>query len=278
VYTKYHMDEVKVFYQKEDLWDIAHQIYGTEDVGMDPSYYVFNLPDTEEGAEFINMVPFTPKSKQNMTAIMMGRNDGDNYGQLIVYTMPKNKTIYGPMQIEAQIDQNTEISKEFSLWKQSGSTYKRGDLFVIPIGTSLLYVEPVYLEATNQAIPEVKRVIVAYQDKIAYEPTLGEALLSLFGGNAGDAGNKIDSLDGGEGDRSDDVKSLIKKAQNAYDKAIECQKNGDWEGYGKYIKQLESYLTKLASESGSNGSEAAADTAAADTAAPAADAASDDAA
>ena len=174
VYSKYHMDEVKVFYQKEDLWDIAHQIYGTEDVEMDPSYYVFNLPDTEEGAEFINMVPFTPKSKQNMTAIMMGRNDGDNYGQLIVYTMPKNKTIYGPMQIEAQIDQNTEISKEFSLWKQSGSKYKRGDLFVIPIGTSLLYVEPVYLEATNQAIPEVKRVIVAYQDKIAYEPTLAK--------------------------------------------------------------------------------------------------------
>ena len=162
--------------------------------------------------------------------------------------MPKNKTIYGPMQIEAQIDQNTEISKEFSLWKQSGSSYKRGDLFVIPIGTSLLYVEPVYLEATNQAIPEVKRVIVAYQDKIAYEPTLSEALLSLFGGSAGDGGSKIDGLDDGGG--NDDVASLIKKAQNAYDKAIECQKEGDWEGYGKYLKQLENYLTKLANESG----------------------------
>ena len=250
VYCKYHMDEVKVFYQKEDLWDIAHQIYGTEDVGMDPSYYVFNLPDTEEGAEFINMVPFTPKSKQNMTAIMMGRNDGDNYGQLIVYTMPKNKTIYGPMQIEAQIDQNTEISKEFSLWKSSGTTYKRGDLFVIPIGTSLMYVEPVYLEATNQAIPEVKRVIVAYQDKIAYEPTLGEALLSMFGGDV-DSGSKIDSIDDGSGGATEDVKSLISKAQNAYNKAIECQKEGDWEGYGKYIRQLEKYLTKLANESGS---------------------------
>ena len=254
VYSKYHMDEVKVFYQKEDLWDIAHQIYGTEDVEMDPSYYVFNLPDTEEGAEFINMVPFTPKSKQNMTAIMMGRNDGDNYGQLIVYTMPKNKTIYGPMQIEAQIDQNTEISKEFSLWKQSGSTYKRGDLFVIPIGTSLLYVEPVYLEATNQAIPEVKRVIVAYQDKIAYEPTLGEALISLFGGSADDSGNKADSVDGGS---DDSVEALIKKAQNAYEKAIECQKEGDWEGYGKYIKQLENYLTKLANDSNTKAESAA---------------------
>ena len=252
VYTKYHMDEVKVFYQKEDLWDLAHQIYGTEDVEMEPSYYVFNLPDTQEGAEFINMVPFTPKSKQNMTAIMMGRNDGDNYGQLIVYTMPKNKTIYGPMQIEAQIDQNTEISKEFSLWKSSGTSYKRGDLFVIPIGTSLMYVEPVYLEATNQAIPEVKRVIVAYQDKIAYEPTLSEALLSMFGGNAGDAGTDVGSIDDNQGAAKDDVKSLINKAQNAYNKAIEAQKNGDWEGYGKYINQLEGYLTKLASESGAN--------------------------
>lgn len=253
VYSKYHMQEVKVFYQKEDLWDLAHQIYGKEDAEMNPSYYVFNLPDTENGAEFINMIPFTPKSKQNLTAVMMARNDGENYGELIVYTMPKNKTIYGPMQIEAQIDQNTEISKEFSLWASSGSTYKRGDLFVIPIGTSLMYVEPVYLEASNQAIPEVKRVIVAYQDKIAYEPTLAEALLSLFGGTYDDSSkNSINGAeDAGEGEdgqpaeASDDMKSLINKAQNAYDKAIECQKNGDWEGYGKYIKALEGYLTKL---------------------------------
>ena len=126
---------------------------------------------------------------------------------------------------------------------------------MIPIGTSLLYVEPVYLEATNQAIPEVKRVIVAYQDKIAYEPTLGEALLSLFGGDAGDSGKNVDGLDGG--DSNDDVAALIKKAQNAYDKAIECQKNGDWEGYGKYIRQLENYLTKLANESGTSAQAAA---------------------
>ena len=246
VYTKYHMDEVKVFYQREDLWDIAHQIYGTEDTQMDPSYYIFNLPDTEEGAEFINMVPFTPKSKQNMTAIMMARNDGANYGQLIVYTMPKNKTVYGPMQIEAQIDQNTEISKEFSLWASSGSTYKRGDLFVIPIGNSLMYVEPVYLEASNQAIPEVKRVILAYQDKIAYEPTLQEALMSMFGGTVD--GRKAESVtDSGsdEDGTSNDVQSLIKMAQNAYDKAVEAQKNGDWAEYGKYLGQLEKYLTRL---------------------------------
>ena len=281
VYSKYHMNEVKVFYQREDLWDIAHQIYGTEDVQMDPSYYIFNLPDTKEGAEFINMVPFTPKSKQNMTAIMMARNDGENYGQLIVYTMPKNKTVYGPMQIEAQIDQNTEISKEFSLWAQSGSKYKRGDLFVIPIGTSLMYVEPVYLEASNQAIPEVKRVIVAYQDRIAYEPTLAEALMSLFGATA-DRNNADSVVDNGSDDEgtSNDIQSLINSAQNAYDKAIEAQKNGDWSGYGKYIGQLEKYLKKLGDQSGSSQQAADnAETPAADNAeTPAAEAAEDDAA
>lgn len=245
VYSKYHMTDVKVFYQKEDLWDIAHQIYGTKDVEMDPSYYIFNLPDTKEGAEFINMVPFTPKSKQNMTAIMMARNDGENYGDIIVYTMPKNKTVYGPMQIEAQIDQNTEISKEFSLWDSAGSTYKRGDLFVIPIGTSLMYVEPVYLEASNQAIPEVKRVIVAYQDKIAYEATLSEALMSLFGSGYDDGSGNITSDNDGGSTEAETTESLIKKAQNAYDKAIAAQQAGDWASYGKYIKKLETYLNKL---------------------------------
>ena len=268
VYCKYHMDEVKVFYQREDLWDIAHQIYGTEEVQMDPSYYIFNLPDTKEGAEFINMVPFTPKSKQNMTAIMMARNDGENYGQLIVYTMPKNKTVYGPMQIEAQIDQNTEISKEFSLWASSGSKYKRGDLFVIPIGTSLMYVEPVYLEASNQAIPEVKRVILAYQDKIAYEPTLAEALMSMFGGSAGGKNGDGNNDNGNDADAGNDVESLIKMAQNAYDKAIEAQKNGDWAEYGKYIGQLEKYLKRLGNASGQSAAAPAENAAPAETTAP----------
>ena len=174
--------------------------------------------------------------------------------------MPKNRTIYGPAQIEAQIDQNTEISKEFSLWASSGSTYKRGDLFVIPIGTSLMYVEPVYLEAANQAIPEVKRVIVAYQDKIAYEATLSEALLSLFGGTYDDSSvGSIQNDEDNDTGANEDIRSLIKKAQNAYDKAIEAQKEGDWEGYGKYINLLETYLTRLGSMSGSSDTAATTD-------------------
>lgn len=256
VYTKYHMNTVKVFYQNEDLWDISRQIYGTEEKQMDPSYYIFRLP-TEEKAEFINMIPFTPKSKQNMTAVMMARNDGGNYGKMLVYKFPKNKTVYGPMQIEAQIDQNTEISKEFSLWNSSGSRYRRGDMFVVPIEDSLMYVEPVYLEASNQAIPEVKRVIVAYDNKIAYKSTLSEALEELFGAGyeSGAGGKGAKATESGEasssasssqnGASASSVRDLAKKAAEAYDKAVEAQRRGDWKSYGEYLDELADYLNKL---------------------------------
>lgn len=245
VYTKYHMDQVKVFYQDEDLWDIAHQIYGTEEKEMDPSYFIFELPD-EKKAEFINMIPFTPKSKQNMTAIMMARNDGNRYGQLLVYKFPKNKTVYGPMQIEAQIDQNTEISKEFSLWNSSGSKYRRGDLFVIPINNSIMYVEPVYLEASNQAIPEMKRVIVAYGDKIAYESTLEDALADLFGEEENGGQSQSASASSGKNNSGkSNTKELIQKANEAYENAVNAQKSGNWKKYGDYLDELEKYLNQL---------------------------------
>lgn len=245
VYTKYHMDQVKVFYQNEDLWDIAHQIYGTEEKEMDPSYFIFELPD-EKKAEFINMIPFTPKSKQNMTAIMMARNDGNRYGQLLVYKFPKNKTVYGPMQIEAQIDQNTEISKEFSLWNSSGSKYRRGDLFVIPINNSIMYVEPVYLEASNQAIPEMKRVIVAYGDKIAYESTLEDALADLFGEDENGGQSQSASASSGKNNSGkSNTKELIQKANEAYENAVNAQKSGNWKKYGDYLDELEKYLNQL---------------------------------
>lgn len=243
VYSRYHMEDVKVFYQNEDVWDIANEIYGTKQVQMTPNYYIVKLPG-EQSAEFVNSIPYTPKSKQNMTALFIARNDGEEYGNLVLYHFPKNKTIYGPMQIEAQIDQSTEISKEFSLWNSSGSTYSRGNLFVIPIESSLLYVEPVYLEASNSAIPEVKRVIVAYNDQIAYEPTLSAALESLFGKDNSSSGNNTST---GNSDTSMDTQAeLIQKAVKAYEEAQEAQKNGNWSGYGDYLKQLESYLEKLA--------------------------------
>ena len=249
VYGKYHMEDVNVFYQKEDVWDIASEIYGMEKQQMKPNYYIAKLPG-EDKAEFFNSLPFTPKSKQNMTALIVARNDGDNYGQLVLYQFPKSRTIYGPEQIEAQIDQNTEISKEFSLWNSSGTKYRRGNMFIIPINTSILYLEPVYLEAQNSSIPEVKRIIMAYDDEIAYEETLAECLVSLFGDGAeegvGTPGTEEPSGDGEQTSGELSTSELIAAAAAAYDNAIEAQKKGDWAGYGKYMDELEKYLNKLA--------------------------------
>ena len=249
VYGKYHMEDVNVFYQKEDVWDIASEIYGMEKQQMKPNYYIAKLPG-EDKAEFFNSLPFTPKSKQNMTALMVARNDGDNYGQLVLYQFPKSRTIYGPEQIEAQIDQNTEISKEFSLWNSSGTKYRRGNMFIIPINTSVLYVEPVYLEAQNSSIPEVKRIIMAYDDEIAYEETLAECLVSLFvdvaeyGVSGQGTGEPSDDGQQSSGEMSQS--ELIAAAAAAYENATEAQKKGDWAGYGKYMDELEKYLNKLA--------------------------------
>lgn len=243
IYTKYHMKNVRVFYQDEDHWKIANEQYGTKEQQMDASYYVVHLPG-EKTEEFITSIPFTPRKKQNMTAYMIARNDGDNYGDLLIYQFPKSKTVYGPNQIEALIDQNTEISKDFSLWTSAGTKYSRGNLFVIPIEKSLLYVEPIYLEASNTAIPEVKRVIVAYGDKIAYQSTLGEALQELFGDNG-----EVDEPEqpgGGTGSVKKTKDEYIKEAQEAYDNAQEALKNGDWSEYGKYMDDLEKSLKKLA--------------------------------
>lgn len=243
VYSRYHMEDVKVFYQDEDAWDIADEMYGTEQKKMTPNYYIVKLPG-EESAEFINSIPFTPKSKQNMTGLMVARNDGEHYGELILYSFPKNKTVYGPMQIEAQIDQKPEISSDFTLWSSAGSKYNRGNLFVIPIESSLLYVEPVYLEAANSAIPEVKRVIVAYNDKIAYESTLGEALNTLFGDGTSDAyvGSEEKKSDAPEAETKD---SLIKKASDAFANGEKALQNGDWTEYGKQMEIVQDSLNKL---------------------------------
>ena len=246
VYQRYHMNDVKVFYQNEDLWQISSEIYGTEEQTMTPNYYIMKLPG-EDSAEFVNSIPFTPKDKKNLMGLFVARNDGENYGELILYQMPKSQTVYGPMQIEAQIDQNTEISKEFSLWNSSGSKYSRGNMFVVPIEDSLLYIEPVYLEATNSSIPEVKRVIVVYGDNIAYEATLAEALNSMFGeGSAyerADSSN-TDTTAGGNGDELSQTE-IIQRAQDAFDNAQNAQKNGDWAKYGEYLNELDKYLNML---------------------------------
>ncbi len=244
VYQRYHMNDVKVFYQNEDLWEIADEIYGMKEQKMTPNYYIMKLPG-EEKAEFVNTIPFTPKDKKNLMGLLVARSDGDEYGNLVLYQMPKSKTVYGPMQVEAQIDQNTEISKEFSLWNSSGTSYSRGNLFIVPIEDSLLYIEPVYLEATNSSIPEVKRVIVVFGDRIAYEETLAEALNSMFGEGSTDWGGEDSDSSSGSGDGSLSQSEIITRAQEAFDKAQDAQQSGNWSKYGEYLNELDKYLNML---------------------------------
>ena len=188
VYKRYHVDDVRVFYLGEDRWDIAKEKLGASDkeISMTSNYYIMKLPG-EENVEFINSIPYTPKDKNNMTSLFVARNDGENYGELLLFQFPKGKIVMGPSQIDAQIAQDTVISRDFSLWENSGSSYSRGNMFVIPIENSIMYVEPIYLQANDSSMPEVKRVIIYYNGKIAYEATLAEALDSMFGEGIGDA-------------------------------------------------------------------------------------------
>lgn len=253
IYSKYHMNDVEVFYQSEDKWEISKETYGIDEVTMTPNYFIMKLPG-EEDEEFINSIPYTPSGKKNMTALLVARNDGDNYGELVLYKLPKSKIIYGPMQIEGFIDQDTDISKEFSLWNSAGSSYTRGNMFVIPIEDSLVYVEPIYLEATNSSLPEVKRVIIYYNDRIAYEPSLAEALDSMFGEGAGNPldGGTTPQPEPGEQPTTPEqptgelsVDALIQKAVEAYNNAVAAQEQGDWAAYGTYLDELSQYLNQL---------------------------------
>ncbi len=184
VYMKYHMTDEEVFYQSEDLWAIANELYGQTEAVLTPINFIMKLPG-EETAEFISSIPYTPNAKSNMTGILIARSDGENYGELVLYRLPKDRIIYGPAQIEAQINQDADISKEFSLWNNSGVSYNRGNLFVFPVNGSLIYAEPIYMESSSSSLPEVKRVVMYYGDKVAYESTLAECLDVLFGEGAG---------------------------------------------------------------------------------------------
>jgi uncharacterized protein len=186
VFGLYHTQNTKVFFQREDLWSKATQL-GVDDQGkketesIEPYYVLMQLPGETVGNEFAIILPFTPANRNNMIGWMAGRCDGDNYGKLLVYNFPKSRLIDGPLQIEARIDQNAQLSAQFTLWNQQGSHVVRGHLLVIPIGRSLLYVEPVYLKAESSPMPELRLVVLAIQDRIGYGKSFDEAMTNLFG-------------------------------------------------------------------------------------------------
>jgi uncharacterized membrane protein (UPF0182 family) len=189
VYSLYHTQSPKVFFQREDVWSIAQQITVTADnkkqnEPIDPYYVMMQLPGEQKKNEFVLILPFTPANRNNMIGWMAGRSDGENYGKLVAYNFPKSRLIDGPVQIEARIDQNAQLSAQFSLWNQQGSRVIRGHLLVIPMGRSLLFVEPVYLQAERSPMPELRLVVLATQEKLAYGQTFTEAMNNLFGEEA----------------------------------------------------------------------------------------------
>jgi uncharacterized protein len=186
VYNLYHTQNTKVFFQREDVWSVAQQV-SLDEQGkkqtqpIDPYYVLMQLPGEQVKSEFVIILPFTPASRNNMIGWMAGRCDIEHYGKLLVYNFPKSRLIDGPLQIEARIDQNAQLSGQFTLWNQQGSRVLRGHLLVIPIGHSLMYVEPVYLQAVQSPMPELRLVVLATQEKLGFGQSFDEAMTSLFG-------------------------------------------------------------------------------------------------
>lgn len=250
LYTTYHMEAPVDFYHREDQWQIPAV---TKSDGSTPfmRHIVMRLPDEEE-AEFIYMVPFTPRGKDNLAAWMVARNDGDVYGTLRVYRLSRQSLVFGPTQITNRINQDTEVSRQVTLWDQSGSRVIRGDLLVIPIEQSLLYVQPLYLQAEGGKIPELKRVVVAYQNQVVMRETLDGALNELFGGSAAATDRPRDAtLPAVAGTApaaaavSAEIRGLLEESRQRYESAMEAQRAGDWARYGDEIKRLGELLERL---------------------------------
>jgi uncharacterized membrane protein (UPF0182 family) len=245
VYRAYHMQDARVFYNKEDLWAIPKEVYSGGEQATEPYYVIMKLPGLEE-EEFLLMLPFTPSNKNNAIGWLGARCDGDNYGKLIVYRFPKERLIYGPSQIENRIQQDTVITEQLALWSRGGSRVIRGNLLVIPIADSNIYVEGVFLQADAGGLPELKRVIVAAGDEIAMRDTLEESLAAVFGAPI-DGGQQPPSVPSAPGQEvPDDVRSLIEEAQSHFDKAQEYLAQGNWAGYGEELAQVEAVLAELA--------------------------------
>ncbi len=241
MYAVYHMTDPVVFYNKEDLWEIPNELYMGKHQPMDPYYIIMTVPG-EEQPEFLLMVPFTPVRKDNMIAWLAARCDPPKYGELFVYRFPKERLIFGPMQIEARIDQEPEISQLLTLWGQLGSDVIRGNLLVIPINDSIIYVEPLYLQAEATQLPELKRVIVAYGDRVAMDTSVDAALRRVFG--EAPAVPEEPTAPGAPPEALT-AAQLAERARQVYQTAQERLRSGDWAGYGQAIEELGQLLERL---------------------------------
>ncbi|MBI5445734.1 MAG: UPF0182 family protein, partial [Deltaproteobacteria bacterium] len=245
VYKTYHMQDPQVFYNKEDQWAIPGEGGQGKGRGMDPFYVLMRLPN-EPTEEFLLMVPFTPRNKDNMIGWMAAKADPAEYGKQVVYTFPKQRLVLGPQQVSARVNQDPVISPELTLWNQRGSGVLFGNLLVLPVKDSIVYIQPLYLQAEQTAMPALTRVIVAYADKVAMEKDLPSALAKVFGaapsGPAPAAGERPAPGAAAGAALPPDLAS----ARELYRKALDAQRAGDWAGYGRYIGELGQVLEKLA--------------------------------
>ncbi|MDD2582665.1 MAG: UPF0182 family protein [Desulfuromonadaceae bacterium] len=236
MFAAYHMTDPKVFYNKENLWEIP----ALGEKPMEPYYTIMKLPG-EKVEEYILLLPFTPSKRDNLAAWLTARCDGENYGKIKAYTFPRDRLIYGPKQIDARINQDSFISQQLSLWNQRGSEVIRGSLLVIPIEKSLLYVQPLFLAADKAGLPELKRVIVAFGDQVVMEENLELALQRLFG-----AKKTVAAATETATDSKASPATLAREAMSIYEKATTLQRQGNWAGYGEELRKLEQVLKRMA--------------------------------
>jgi hypothetical protein len=239
------MEAPEDFYHREDQWQIPTL---AEAEGSVPfmRHLVMRLPD-EKRAEYIYMAPFTPRGKDNLAAWMVARNDGDVYGKLRVYLLSRQSLVFGPRQIVNRINQDTEIARQVSLWDQRGSEVIRGDLLVIPIEESLLYVQPLYLRAEGGRIPELKRVVVAYQNRVVMRETLDDGLAQLFGETTGPTRPTTPAVATDTAATTDPgISALAAEARRRYEAALQAQREIDWARYGEEMRRLGEVLEQIA--------------------------------
>jgi uncharacterized membrane protein (UPF0182 family) len=245
------MTNPDVFFNREDLWTVATET-GMGNDGeqtkqpMQPNFVLMKLPG-ETGVEFVEILPFTPANRNNLIGWIAGRCDGTHYGTSVVYDFPKTKLVDGPQQIESRIDQNAQLSGQLTLWNQQGSHVRRGSLLVIPSGRALLYAEPIYLQAQQSPMPELRLVVLALQDRLAYGPTFEAALASLFGGKA----SSLSSAETSQSAPSEgvpeptDLNTLIAEAGKDFAEYQRLTAEGNFGEAGQKLEELKRVIDKL---------------------------------
>lgn len=245
VYQRYHVQDAGQFYDRADVWDIAQEKYQDNEITMEPYY---NIMEIDGQDEMVLMLPFVVQGKHNMVGLLLQRNHPEHYGELMLYRLPKNETVYGPLQMENRIDNDPDISREMTLWSQGGSSVIRGNLLVVPYRSTLLYVEPIYITSQNNAsLPELKRIVVGYGDAIAMEPTLEASLRRVFGEAQGapKPENTTPDVTVPSDAELDSLESQINSLLESYDKFRQSAQQNDWKSMGDSMQKLDEQMERL---------------------------------